>query len=239
MQKGKDHMVVLTLKDLEKATFVERLNRFLGKVDLKGKPVEVHIHDPGRLKELLYKGNEVFIKRVEKALRKTRFDLIAARKGEEYVFVHSGYHNKIVRKLLDLRLLPLNMYGKVKTEVTYGKSRMDFTVEDEEGNKTWIEVKGCTLSKDGKALFPNAPTKRGRKHLEELMELKEKGDETLLLILVFARSTCFAPNFSVDPEFASIFWRAVRKGIKVLPLAFSFRNGDLVYKGRMPLCTER
>ncbi len=217
--------------------FVERKNRFLGTVDIDGKKEEVHVRDPGRLEEILYEGNRVLVKKAENKDRKTDWDLIAGKVKDNWIFVNSGYHRKITERILeDKKISPYPEVEKINPEVQLGDSRIDFLLEKGD-ERIWLEVKGCTLAEDGVALFPDAPTNRGRRHMEELRKTMENGDRTALLFLVFRPDAeCFAPKESTDPEFAEVFRKAVDEGLEVHPLKFRFNNDFLRYVSEIPIC---
>ncbi len=221
-------------------TFLERPNRFLGVVRLGGDRVPVHVHDPGRLGEILFPGNRVLLRRATSARRKTRWDLVAGRCEGHWVLVHSGYHRKIAETMLSSEeLSPLGEVESLRAEVGYHQSRLDFLAQVD-GKRVWIETKGCTLCRDGVALFPDAPTVRGRRHMEHLRELRMKGDRAAALILVFRPDAqCFAPNADTDPGFATAFWMAVEAGVEVYPLLLGFSPPALHYLGKIPLKEER
>ena len=214
------------------ATFLLRPNRFTGIVDMEGEKEIVHIHDPGRLEELLYTGNRVLLKRADAKGRKTKWDLIASRHDNQWVFTNSGYHRKISEKIV--RSLFPN--ADIRAEVNVGHSRLDFVVRD--GKDTiGIEVKGCTLTEDGRALFPDAPTERGRRHIETLMEMMKDDNRAMLLVLVFRKdSECFAPNEKTDPKFAEVFWGALRKGMELRAMMIEYDGKTLWWNGEIGVC---
>jgi sugar fermentation stimulation protein A len=228
--------------------FISRPNRFLGIVELnnnKGsKPVieKVHIHDPGRLRELLFTGNHVLLRRATNPQRKTRWDLVATRDPEDshWVLIHSGLHRTIVENLLEQpKLSPFGKLLEIKPEVTVGSSRLDFQLTPKSGTQIFVEVKGCTLAIDGKALFPDAPTTRGTRHVHELLELKSKGYDAALLILVFRRDAeCFAPNSDTDPAFADAFCLAFKNGIDVHIVVLEYDGSTVKYMRKIPVCPE-
>lgn len=222
--------------DLE-GTFVSRENRFLGKVEISGDVHPVHVRDPGRLEEILYEGNRVLLKEVDDESRKTDYDLIAGKVDDNWILVNSGFHREIAESVLeDEEIAPFENIRSYKAEQMLGDSRMDFFVKTE-WRKIWLEVKGCTLAEEGKALFPDAPTKRGKRHVDELYDVLKEGGDAALLILVFRPDAeCFASNEKTDPDFAESFRKAVRNGLEVYPLVFCFDNGTLFYKKRIPLC---
>jgi len=221
--------------------FRSRLNRFLGVVDIidpgEIEGVEVHIHDPGRLGEILYSGNTVLLRRVEGKHRKTNWDLVAGQVDGSWVPVHSGCHRVLSEEIIrDECLSPFGHIFRLQPEVKLGCSRIDFLLERKNGSKIWVEVKGCTLAKNGVALFPDAPTARGRRHLEELIRVSEAGGEAAMLILVFRPDArCFTPNSDMDPLFASTFYEAMEKGVKVCPVLLEYDGGWVHYRGEIPV----
>ncbi|MFO7991714.1 MAG: DNA/RNA nuclease SfsA [Thermoplasmata archaeon] len=222
----------------EEGVFLSRENRFLGKVkDKEGKILSVHIRDPGRLEEILYRGNRVRIKKADNPDRKTGWDLIAGKVKDQWVLVNSGYHREITEAILeDDGLNPFGGYDSYKAEKKLGESRIDFLIEKGD-ERTWVEVKGCTLARDKKALFPDAPTKRGARHVRELMRAVEHGDSAALIILVFrSDSECFAPNEATDPEFARIFHDALERGVSVHPLVLQYLDEEIFFHKKIPVC---
>jgi len=223
--------------------FRDRPNRFLGIVDLPkehGGPGQlVHVHDPGRLSELLFAGNRVVLRRADRPGRKTAWTLMAARYDHQWVLVNSGLHRQISHALLsDCEASPLGPAASLDAEVTYGNSRLDYRVTMPDGSTVWLEVKGCTLALDHTALFPDAPTSRGARHMRELMEIVRGGERAALLILIFRRDVrCFSPNAVTDPCFAQVFSRAVAAGVEVYPAMCSCSPGGVIrYHGCTVLC---
>jgi sugar fermentation stimulation protein A len=229
-----------------KATFVSRPNRFLGIVDItspkkdKKKNLQVHVHDPGRLKELLYPGNKVLLRKAKNMNRKTKWDVIAAFYEGHWILAHSGYHRAIAEWILNnSRVSPFGMVKSITPEARIGKSRLDFLLEKKNRKRIWVEVKGCTLAIDGVALFPDAPTERGRRHLETLIKLMRKGDGAAIIILIFrSDAKCFAPNEETDPKFNDTFYEAIDSGVLVHPMVFKFENKKIYYKSKIPLCPK-
>lgn len=203
-------------------TFLERDNRFLATVDIDGKFEKVHVHDPGRLKELLFKGNKVLVKRVNNLKRKTNWDLLAAYFDGLPVFTNSMYHSKIAKEiLLNKNISPFKKVTHLQSEVKLSESRIDFLIKNHK--KIWVEVKGCTLCENGIALFPDAPTKRGTKHINSLLNVKDRLNEVALLILIFRKDAeIFSPNEKTDPLFAKTFYEALKHGLKVYPYVLEY-----------------
>jgi sugar fermentation stimulation protein A len=224
---------------------VSRPNRFLGIVDivhpLGSKSVKVHIHDPGRLTDILYPGNHVLLKKASGKNRKTEWDLIAGKAEDYFILTHSGYHRQISMWVLENKILEsLANTEKILPEQFFGESRLDYLLE-EAGHRTWVEVKGCTLAENGRAMFPDAPTTRGRRHVEELIRAVRSGDKAMMMVLVFRQEAqCFSAHERIDPDFADSFKRALKEGVQVQPLVFTFRadgdGGHVYYYGKLPLC---
>lgn len=229
---------VISFSGLKEGHFLERPNRFLILARLPGEGVvEAHLHDPGRLKEILREGRRLLL-REARGRRKTRYDVIAGEDGGEWVFIHSGYHRRISRwVILNNVIGELGEALELRDEVPWGGSRIDHLLRNRTGEDVLIEVKGCTLASDGVALFPDAPTVRGRRHVEELMGAKEGGFRAAIIFLVFRKeSRCFRPNGETDPAFEEAFCRALSAGVEAYPLLFSFDGRDVRYAGRLPLC---
>ena len=157
---------------IEKAVFLERENRFVAYVELEGKRETVHVKNTGRCEELLIPGAEVYLQKSENEKRATLWDLIAVKKGERLVNLDSQIPNRCVEEWLQTG----NLFKEIqciRPEITYGDSRLDLYAEGD-GKKAFIEVKGVTLEEDGVCLFPDAPSERAVRHIEEL--IKEVND---------------------------------------------------------------
>ncbi len=223
-----------------KGRFVTRPNRFLALGEIKGEegPQQAHVHDPGRLKEILCPGNDILLRRATSNARKTGWDVIAGNVGDEWVLINSSFHRYISQGLLlSDRLNPFGIATSLKPEVKVGRSRLDYLMIDRNDRELYIEVKGCSLTLNKIALFPDAPTERGRRHLKELIELKRIGKRAGILILVLGpRAESFSPNDDTDPEFSSIFWKAVDAGVEVHPIQFEIKGNEIRSVGPVPLC---
>ncbi len=224
-----------------KATLIERPNRFLAIAQRKDgeglAPLKIHVRDPGRLEELLFPGNELLIRHATNAARKTAWDLIAARFKKEWVLVNSGFHSVITETILTNPLIcPFGPPIYLKREVKYGKSRLDFLISTQEDEKIYIEVKGCTLARNSVALFPDAPTKRGKRHLQELMAICQRGMRAAVIFLVFrSDSTVFMANRETDPEFANTLHEAFSIGVEIYPVLLEYRDNFIWYKSIIPI----
>ncbi len=223
-------------------TFVSRPNRFLGIVDINGVgEQEVHVHDPGRLRELLYPGNRVLVRRAQGGKRRTAWDLIAAKNDGDVILVNSAFHRGMVEKILELGLIPqLCQLKDVRAEVKVGDSRLDFMLTTNEGDEIAVEVKGCTLAIGGRALFPDAPTTRGARHVRELTEFVRKGGRAAIIVLVFRpEATSFSPNASTDPVFTEALRKAVDAGVECYPLGLELTDHVVRFKRSIPLVLDQ
>jgi sugar fermentation stimulation protein A len=234
-------MALIKIDNLKEGVFIDRPNRYLANVMIDGEVVVVHVHDPGRLKELLYPLNKCLVKYVPGDKRKTQWDMIAAQKADDFVLVHSGYHRYIAEAILkDPSLNPFGIFTMMRAEAKYGQSRIDFLAQVEKDRLSsetiWVEVKGCSLSEEGVAKFPDAPTVRGTRHLEELMHIKSAGDRAGVLLLVLSDAQSFVPKRDTDPKFYEAFYRALRNGVEIFPVKVLLKpTGELEYNGLVPI----
>ena len=207
--------------NIQTAVFLNRPNRFIANVLLDGKEETVHVKNTGRCKELLIPGCTVYLEKSANTARKTAFDLIAVEKTYSnkknlLVNIDSQAPNKVV-----FEWLKTQGYSTIKPEYTFGKSRLDFYLE-KEGQRFLMEVKGCTLEIDGKGFFPDAPTERGIKHIQELISAQELGYKGILAFVIQMEGIYeVLPNEKTHPEFAQIFYQAEKKGIEVVFLCCS------------------
>jgi len=138
--------------------------------------------------------------------------------------------------LKDIEISPLGKLEELRAEVRIGKSRIDY-MAIRNGEKIWIEVKGCTLERNNVALFPDAPTERGRRHVEELHKIIKDGGKAALMILVFhADVKCFSPNREMDKEFSEAYRDAIGEGLEVYPIVLDYDGRRIRFLGYLPLC---
>jgi len=225
--------------DLE-ATFVRRPNRFLALFEKDGQLLEAHVHDPGRLPDLLLPGKKILLKYCPGPKRRTSWSLLAGEACGHWVFANSGYHRRLSEKMLSL--LGEELFPGLKSfvaEPRLGNTRLDYLFEMEEGPPVYVEIKGCTWAKGACALFPDAPTTRGQRHLRHLLELKEKGFKALLWVLCFRKeASCFRPAHEIDPEFARLLEEAVEKGVEVKVSKLCYDGKKIYLHGELPLCRK-
>lgn len=202
-----------------KGRFIERPNRFIAHVEINGKTEICHVKNTGRCRELLIKGCNVFLEESDNPNRKTKYDLVAVEKGNLLINMDSNAPNKVVQEWLTssgCSILKESEQAFVKPEYKYKNSRFDFYVEDGT-RKIFIEVKGVTLEEESVVKFPDAPSERAVKHVEELVEALNEGYESYVIFVVQMKSIkYFTPNHDTQPQFAEALKNAQLKGVKVL-----------------------
>ena len=221
-----------------RAVFIRRPNRFLALVEKDGKVLEAHVHDPGRLPDLLVPGNEVLLKYASRAGRRTSWSLLAGKAEGYWVFANAGYHRQLSGKILSS--FGKELFKGLETfspEPRLEGARLDYLFQMEDGVPVYVEIKGCTWARGEEALFPDAPTVRGQKHLRHLLELKRKGFGALLWILCFRKEAgCFRPAYEIDPEFARLFEEALKAGVEVRVSKLCYDGEKIYLQGELPLC---
>jgi sugar fermentation stimulation protein A len=210
-------LAIVIQNTLIEGIFRERRNRFVGIVDIGGEHRDVHITNTGRMKELLIPGAKVLLKPAGDALRKTQYTLYMVLKDGIWVALDSIAANVLIyQALLERRLAKFYGYQSVRREVTFGRSRFDAALIGEE-TTCYIEVKCCTLVVKGEARFPDAPTERGRKHVEELIGAVQAGyGGALVFVAQREDAQIFHPHDETDPQFGQAVRLAHKKGVKVL-----------------------
>lgn len=200
---------------IEKAVFLERPNRFIAYTELNGRKETVHVKNTGRCAELLVPDASVYIQRSANPDRKTKWDLISVEKGERMINMDSQIPNRLVEEWIRGGHLFRDV-TLVRPETTYGNSRFDLYVEAE-GKRIFIEVKGVTLEENGVCRFPDAPSERAVKHLEELILAKQEGYETYVFFVIQMKDVrYFTPNTDTHPAFAEALRRAAAAGVHIL-----------------------
>jgi len=208
---------------LEPARFVERPNRFLGRCRLEstGDVIEAHIRDPGRLEELMVPGRRVWVRPSADRTRRTAWTLLVAESpaGEGWVLVDSTLPNRLTHRALEAGALPeLDGWRLERAEWRHGASRFDFLLARPDGRWFVLEVKGVNLVDNGVALFPDAPTERGARHLRELTEIAAQDGWEAGVLFVIQRNDAhaFRAAAHIDPHFAAALEDAARAGVRVM-----------------------
>jgi len=225
------------IKETVRATFVRRPNRFQGFVEYKGEVIMAHVPNTGRVQEILIPGTTVILRVEDNPTRKTAFSLIAAYKGNALINIDSQIPNRVVEEALIAGSIPeLRRFTTVRREKFYKKSRFDFLLESPEGEQYYLEVKGVTLEHEGRASFPDAPTERGARHVEELMEAKEEGyGAGVLFVLQMENMKVFSPAYEKDPFFSATLKKARDHGVDILAYECAVREDSLDLTSPVPV----
>ena len=224
-------------KNIQKGFFLSRINRFTAKILINDAEEICHVKNTGRCKELFIPGVGVYVEKSDNPDRKTKFDLISLYKNNNLINVDSQAPNKVVKEYLEKGQFIKNI-SLIKPEYTYKKSRFDFYVES--GNrKIFIEVKGVTLENNGVVKFPDAPTLRGVKHLNELCECIKDGYEAFVIFVIqMENAIYFTPNGDTDPEFAKALNKAISSGVNINCFSCTVTEDELKIKESVPFKTE-
>lgn len=229
----------MIISNILEGLFIERPNRFAVVFEADGNKDKAHLRDPGRLRELLLPEAHLLLRTAQNPVnRKTKYDVIAVESEGIWVLINSGFHSDLAAELIESGVVPeLSSYRVKKREYTFGKSRIDFLLTSEKDNgtegdlnrgkilqsKMLLEVKGCTLVEDGIGRFPDAPTTRGKRHLEELIKAKKEGMNSVVLFLIPREDAkVFSPNWEMDPDFSLALAQAQQTNVEII--AYSFKN---------------
>lgn len=196
--------------------FLSRPNRFIAHIEINGKEEICHVKNTGRCKELLTPGAQVWCETANNPTRKTLYDLIAVQKGRRLINMDSQAPNAAVKQWLSGG--GLGKIENLKPESRHGDSRFDFSFT-KDGIPCFLEVKGVTLETDGICAFPDAPTLRGTKHLQELTELVQQGYGAYILFVIQMGNVQYLhPNDATDPVFGQALRTASQAGVQVLAM---------------------
>lgn len=224
--------------NVEKGIFRSRPNRFIAIVEVNGKDEVCHVKNTGRCRELLINGTEVILQKSSNQKRKTKYDLISVYKNGILINMDSQAPNKVFYEwALKGNFLP--DIGLIKPEFTYGKSRFDFYIETGK-EKIFVEVKGVTLEKDGVAMFPDAPTECGVKHVNALAECIKAGYKAYVIFVVqMEKAEYFTPNRETHEEFADALINACKSGVKIMALSCKVEENCLVIEDTLQVKLEK
>jgi sugar fermentation stimulation protein A len=203
---------------LEEGFFISRLNRFAALVEVAGREAMVHVANSGRLRELFEPGRRLLLAPAPGENRKTHYDLALVDLGHTLVSADARLPNALVAEALAAGSLePFAQYPEVRREVTYGESRLDLALEGPMG-RCYLETKSVTLVEDGGlALFPDAPTTRGVKHLHTLIQATAEGHQAgAIFVVQRSDASCLSPHDESDPDFGKALRKAKEAGVDVL-----------------------
>ncbi len=216
--------------NIVKGKFISRPNRFIAYAEIDGKVEVCHVKNTGRCKELLTDGAEIYLQHFDNTNRKTKYDLIAVKKGDKLINMDSQAPNKVFYEWAH------NYFNDIvllKPECKYQNSRFDCYIETKE-KRIFVEVKGVTLERDSIVMFPDAPTQRGVKHINELIDAYKDGYEAYIVFVVQMENADYlTPNRETHPEFADALLKAEEIGVKILCVDCFVSKDELKIKGEI------
>ena len=214
--KARSDLKLKITEHLIEATFLRRENRFSCLVELQGSQATAYLPNSGRLDSVLYPGQQVFLAEKVSPSRRTKYDLLMADSGGTMVSVDSRIPGELVYQALYQGALPqFSDYRSIRREVSFGRSRLDFLL-GKDSAQCFLEVKSVTLVYGNEAAFPDAPTLRGRRHVDSLVHAKKEGFNAAILFIVQREDAdCFSPNDKVDPDFGQALRAAQLQGVSV------------------------
>jgi sugar fermentation stimulation protein A len=226
--------------DLHEAQFIRRLSRFAGEVAVGRRRVLAHIPNSGRLEELLVFGRRVLLRRQEARERKTAYDLLAVARGKGWVWIDARLPPRLVEEALKGGRVPgFKGYRVERREVRLADGRIDLLL-DGPGGTCYVETKAVTLVLRGTAIFPDAPTDRGRRHLLALLEAHRRGMRAAVMFLVQRDDARrFAPNWRTDPRFARTLAHAAEAGVPVFAYACRVTRTSIRIAHPLPVLLPR
>lgn len=228
----------MNYRHIVQGEFLERPNRFIAYVSIHGRREKVHVKNTGRCKELLQKGVTVYLEKSENPNRRTAYDLVAVEKGSRLINIDSQAPNKVVEEWLYTKALFPDLQ-LIRPETRYGNSRFDFYVETSD-EKIFIEVKGVTLEDKGVVSFPDAPSERAVKHVEELIRAHQDGYRTLVLFVVqMEQVDCFVPNDETHAAFGQVLRKANEAGVEIMAYDCRVKPDALQIRDVVPVLLKK
>lgn len=228
--------------NITEGRFISRPNRFIAQVSINGTVRTVHVKNTGRCRELLVPDAKVYLAGPYPPPRRTAYDLVAVEKVTDRGNILTNMDSQAPNKAAEEWLLTGELFGsdaQVRREYTWGDSRFDFFITAGE-RRIFLEVKGVTLEKQGTAMFPDAPTERGIKHIRELIRALDEGYEAYLLFVIQMKgATGFTPDEATHPEFASALSDAVNAGVRVLAYDCRVTPGSMTIDAPVRVVKEK
>ena len=224
---------------LAEATFVRRLNRFAALVEVNGVELMAHVANTGRMRELLTPGRPVFLRPAAKPERKTAYDLMLVDLGFTLCSTDSRLPPQLVEEaFLEGKLEQFHGFDEVRSEVTFNESRFDLMLSGKEGI-CYVETKSVNLVEDNVALFPDAPTERGRKHLGTLVRAVAEGHRgAAFFVIQRSDAQSFRPHAKADPEFADALENAAANGVEIYAYNCNVTREGMTIHRRIPVHLE-
>ncbi len=219
---------------VKNAIFLSRPNRFIANVLVDGQEEVVHVKNTGRCREILREGSTVILEPSSNPQRKTRYSLISCYKGDTLINIDSQVPNAVVHEsILNGKLPEFQNIVELKREVKYGNSRFDLAFTSET-TKGFIEVKGVTLEENGVAMFPDAPTQRGTKHIYEMINAVKQGFEGYIFFLIQLKGVkYFTPNDLTDLKFSEAISMAYKNGVNIVAYDSIVTQDEIIISDRV------
>ncbi len=219
---------------------VKRYKRFLADVTLDNNQlVTAHCTNSGSMKSCLEEGAEVFLSPVNDPKRKTKYTWEMIKIDGKWVGINTSMPNMLAFEWVKNGIIPgLEGYTSVKREVTFDDSRFDIFAENET-ERCFVEVKNVTMKEGDFALFPDAKTTRGQKHLETLIKVKQSGIRAVMLYVVQRVDVNrFAPAWDIDSQYAQLLQKAYSEGVEIIPIQVQVLPTGFNLLGVLPFCLE-
>ncbi len=225
---------IMKYDNIKKARFLNRPNRFIANIEIDGREEVAHVKNTGRCRELLTEGAEVYVYESDNKERKTKYDLITVKKGDRLINMDSQAPNKIFYEWVTSGNLFKDI-SYIKPECKYENSRFDFYIEAD-NKKIFVEVKGVTLEDNGVVRFPDAPTERGVKHINELISAKGNGyDAYIVFIIQMDNVKYLEPNYKTHKEFGEALRIAKDKGVNIIAVNCDVTENTVCAKEYVPV----
>ncbi len=215
---------------------IKRYKRFLADVKLDdGTVVTAHCTNSGTMKTCLEEGAPVYLTPVDDPKRKTKFTWEMIYINDGWIGINTSVPNLLAYEAIrDGKIDKLQGYTFVKREVTFGDSRFDIYAENER-EKCFVEVKNVTMKVGEYALFPDAVTTRGRKHLETLMQVKKQGIRAVMLYVIQRMDVKkFGIATIIDPDYARTLKKAFAAGVEIIPVQASVSSESIEITRELP-----
>lgn len=221
--------------------FIKRINRFIALAEIGGVIQEVHVKNTGRCKELFIEGKKIYLQKSDNLQRKTKYSLISIYKGDKLINIDSQIPNYVVFEgILQNKIPEFQNIDIIKKEKVYKNSRFDIYYRKVCGTEGFIEIKGVTLENDGKTMFPDAPTERGRKHIHEMIDAVKNGYEgTMFFLIQMENAYEFKSNSYMDKKFSEALTLAGRSGVNVLAYNSKVTKNAIEINHRVKLCNYK
>jgi sugar fermentation stimulation protein A len=233
-----EEMAALPWPPLVSGVLIKRYKRFLADVTLEsGLVVTAHCPNSGRMTGCSEPGRTVYLSRHDTPNRKLKYTWEMIQMPDSLVGVNTLVPNRLVaHSLRNKGISTFEKYGDVHTEVKINShTRLDIMLSQPSGRPCYLEIKNCTLVEDNVAMFPDAPTERGRKHLQELARLRQAGARTVIFFLIQrCDAKVFAPAGSIDPEYARCLMEVVHEGVEIMAYDVRMDLKHIVLRHRLP-----